>query len=266
MKAIKRNFIVPCIALWATVIVCLIGGARPWSDSGFEQGKFYALVGFALSAAVLAAIVSEFYRGARVIAKQTGKNLLASTYLLSRRNTRRYGGYLVHIGLLIIIVGLCGAAFNRNEEKEMGLHDKLAIGPYVLECQGFSQDSNLNYDSEFAMLDVSKNGNSVFQMSPEKRVYHASNQPQTMVAIHSTPFWDLYVVYEGVNPTTNQPIIKAFLNPLVGWIWGGFALLVFGTLFAIVPPITPATAALKAPARAGITTEAVATGHAEGGR
>jgi cytochrome c-type biogenesis protein CcmF len=265
MKAIKRNFIVPSIALWATVIVCLVGGARPWSDTGFEQGKFYALVGFALSAAVFAAIVSEFYRGGRVIAKQTGKNLLASTYLLCRRSTRRYGGYLVHIGLVIIIVGLCGAAFNRNEEKEMGLHDKLAIGPYVLECTGFSQDSNSNYDSEFAMLDVSKNGGSAFQMSPEKRVYHASSQPQTMVAIHSTPFWDLYVVYEGVNPTTNQPIIKAFLNPLVGWIWGGFALLVFGTLFAIVPPITPATASLRAPARVGATEPAVA-GRVEGGR
>jgi cytochrome c-type biogenesis protein CcmF len=248
------------------VIVCFAGGARPWSDTGFEQGKFYAMVGFALSAAVMVAILSEFYRGARVIAKQTGKNLLASTYLLSRRNTRRYGGYLVHIGLVIIIVGLCGAAFNRNVEKEMGLHDKMEIGPYVLEGQGFSQESNLNYDSEFATLDVQKGGQSVFQMSPEKRVYHASGQPQTMVAIHSNPFWDLYVVYEGVNPGTGQPIIKSFLNPLVGWIWGGFALLVFGTLFAIVPPITPATAALKAPARSGAAEPAVAAGTAQGGR
>jgi cytochrome c-type biogenesis protein CcmF len=265
MKAIKRNFIVPSIALWATVIVCLAGGARPWDESGFVQGKFYALVGFALSAAVFTAIVSEFYRGARVIVKQTGKNLLASTYLLCRRNTRRYGGYLVHIGLVIIIVGLCGAAFNKNVEKEMGLHDKMAIGPYVLECMGFSQDSNLNYDSEFAMLDVSKGGQTVFSLSPEKRAYHASGQPQTMVAIHSNPFWDLYVVYEGVNPGTGQPIIKAFLNPLVGWIWAGFALLVFGTLFAIVPPLTPATVALKAPARSATAEPAVA-GSVQGGR
>ncbi|UWZ83542.1 heme lyase CcmF/NrfE family subunit [Occallatibacter riparius] len=265
MRAIKKNFIVPVIALWATVIVCMVGGARPWDDTGFVQGKFYALVGFALSAAVMVAILSEFYRGARVIAKQTGKNLVAATYLLSRRNTRRYGGYLVHIGLVIIIVGLCGAAFNKNVEKEMGLHDKMEIGPYVLEGLGFSQDSNLNYDSEFATLDVQKGGKSVFQLSPEKRVYHASQQPQTMVAIHSNPFWDLYVVYEGVNPGTGQPIIKAFLNPLVGWIWGGFALLVFGTLFAIVPPLTPATAALKVPARAATAEPAVA-GSAQGGR
>jgi cytochrome c-type biogenesis protein CcmF len=131
----------------------------------------------------------------------------------------------------------------------MALHDKLVIGPYTLECTGFTQDSNPNYDSEFAVLDVSKGGKSVFQMTPEKRVYAASQQPQTMVAIHSVPGWDLYVVYEGTNPATNQPIIKAFLNPLVGWIWAGVALIVFGTVVALVPSLSPATASLRVPAR-----------------
>ena len=92
------------------------------------------------------------------------------------------------------------------------------------------QDSNLNYNSEYALLDVYKDGKKLFQMTPEKRVYLASGQPQTMVAIHSTPEWDLYVVYEGTNPDTGQPIIKAFLNPLVGWIWAGLVIMVFGTL------------------------------------
>lgn len=82
-------------------------------------------------------------------------------------------------------------------------------------------------------------------MSPEKRVYLASEQPQTMVAIHSVPSWDLYVVYEGTNPDTGQPIIKAFLNPLVGWIWAGLVVLVFGTFVALVPSLSPATAALR---------------------
>ena len=72
-------------------------------------------------------------------------------------------------------------------------------------------------------------------MTPEKRVYLASGQPQTMVAIHSVPSWDLYVVYEGTNPDTGQPIIKAFLNPLVGWIWAGLVVLVFGTLVRWCP-------------------------------
>jgi cytochrome c-type biogenesis protein CcmF len=266
MRAIRRNFVIPSIALWGTVIVALIAGVRPWkSDSSggeFQTGTFYALVAFALAAAVLTAIVSEFLRGAGVIAKQTGKNLFASLLLLTRRNTRRYGGYLIHIGLVIAIIGFAGAAFNRNVEQEMGLHSKMHIGPYDLECLGFSQDSNANYNSEFALLDVTSNGKPVkvlttsgftnLQMTPEKRVYLASQQPQTMVAIHSVPEWDLYVVYEGVNPDTGQPIIKAFLNPLVGWIWSGWVLMVIGSIVALMPSITPSTAALKVPARATV--------------
>ena len=92
-------------------------------------------------------------------------------------------------------------------------------------------------------------------MAPEKRVYLVTGQPQTMVAIHSTPEWDLYLVYEGTNPDTGQPIIKAFLNPLVGWIWAGLAILVFGTLITLVPNLSPATASLRVPASRPAPTE-----------
>jgi len=254
-RSIRRNFVLPSIALWATVIVCLAVGVRPWKNGAFDYGNFFALVALALAAGVLTAILSEFLRGAGVISRQTGRNLLVATWLLTRRNTRRYGGYIIHIGVVIIVVGLAGSAFNRNEEKELALHDKMAIGPYTLECVGFTQDSNLNYNSEYALLDVYKGGKKQFQMTPEKRVYLASEQPQTMVAIHSTPGWDLYVVYEGTNPDTQQPIIKAFLNPLVGWIWTGLAVLVFGTLVALVPSLSPATAALRVPAARAIPTQ-----------
>jgi len=231
------------------VIVCLAVGVRPWKDGAFDTGNFYALVDFALAVGVLTAILSEFLRGAGVIARQTRRNLLVATWLLTRRNTRRYGGYIVHIGVVIIVIGLAGSAFNRSVESELALHDKISIGPYTLECMGFTQDSNLNYNSEYALLDVYRGGKKQFQMSPEKRIYLVSGQPQTMVAIHSVPAWDLYVVYEGTNPNTGQPIIKAFLNPLVGWIWAGLAVLVFGTLVALVPSLSPVTAALRVPAR-----------------
>jgi len=246
-KSIRRNFVLPVISLWTTVIVCLVAGVRPWKDGAFSTGDFYALVAFAVSVAVLTAIFSEFLRGAGVISRQTGRNLFVATWMLTRRNTRRYGGYIIHIGVVVVVVGLAGAAFNTNTERELAMHDKLTIGPYTLECIGFTQDSNLNYNSEYAMLDVYRNGKKQFQMTPEKRVYLASDQPQTMVAIHSVPSWDLYVVYEGTNPDTGQPIIKAFLNPLVGWIWAGLMILVFGTLVALVPSLSPAAAALRAP-------------------
>ena len=197
-----------------------------------------------------------------MIARQTGKNLAASMYLLTRRNTRRYGGYIIHIGVVIVVIGLAGAAFNRKPEKELALHDKMSVGPYTLECVGFTQDSNANYNSDYALLDVYRNGKKQFQMAPEKRVYLASQQPQTMVAVHSVPSWDLYVVFEGTNPDTGQPIIKAFLNPLVGWIWAGVVLMVLGTLLALVPSLTPATASPRVPA---CTTRACRT-RAEGWR
>jgi cytochrome c-type biogenesis protein CcmF len=240
LRSIRRNFVLPVIALWVTVAVCLAAGVRPWRNGGLDQGSFYALVAFALSAAVLTAIMAEFVRGARVIAKQSGRNLFLSMALLIRRNTRRYGGYIVHIGVVIVVVGFAGAAFNRNVESEMALHGRISIGPYTLECAGFTQDSNANYDSEYALLNVYEGGKKLFQITPEKRVYLVSEQPETMVAIHSVPGWDLYVVYEGTNPDTGQPIIKAFLNPLVGWIWAGLVLMVLGTLVALVPSQKPA--------------------------
>ena len=267
-KAIKRNFVLPVIALWVTVIVCLAVGVRPWKDGALDQGSFYAVVAFAVAAAVLTAIIAEFLRGAGVISRQTNRNLLAATWLLTRRNTRRYGGYIVHIGVVVVVIGLAGSAFNRSIESEMGLHGTMQIGPYTLEQVGATEDSNPNFDSDYAMLNVyngSRRAKTLefegfqsyvipifrivpLQMTPEKRVYLASQQPQTMVAIHSLPEWDLYVVYEGTNPDTGQPIIKAILNPLVGWIWFGLVVIVFGTFVALVPSLTPATAALRVPA------------------
>jgi cytochrome c-type biogenesis protein CcmF len=239
-KSIRRNFVLPVTALWVTVVVCLLAGVRPWHDGALDQGHFYALVAFALAAGVLTAVLSEFLRGAGVIARQSGRNYFASMFLLIRRNPRRYGGYFVHIGVVIVVIGLAGSAFNRNVENEMALHDKILIGPYTLENVGATQDSNENYSTEYAQLDVYKGGKKQFQMTPERRVYLASGQPQTMVAIHSVPAWDLYVVYEGTNPDTGQPIIKAFLNPLVSWLWAGVLLMIFGTLVALTPGQKPA--------------------------
>ena len=254
-RSIRRNFVLPTIALWTTVIVCLAVGVRPWAGGVYNRGHFFALIAFALCAAVTTAILSEFLRGARVISRQTGKNLAVATWLLTRRNTRRYGGYIVHLGVVVVIVGLAGSAFNRSQTAELGLHSKLNIGPYTLDCVGFTQDSNLNYDTEYALLDVYRDGKKQFQMAPQKRLYLASGQPETMVAIHSNPAWDLYVVYEGTNPDTGRPIIKAFLNPLVGWIWFGLVVIVFGTLVALVPNLSPATAALRVPASRAVPAE-----------
>jgi len=244
-KSLRRNFIWPGIGFLATAAVCLIAGMRPWED----EGKFYSLMTFSLAVAVIVAIVSEFWRGAVVVRRQTGKNLLSASLLLVRKSTRRYGGYIVHFGLAVIFIGFAGYAFNTSAEKPMAAGNTMQVGPYTLKNLGNTQQSNPEYDSEYSLLDVYRNGKKVLDqpMAPEKRVYAVNGQPQTMVAIHSTLRWDLYVVYEGTDQTTGLPMIKAFLNPLVIWIWIGLSVVVFGTLVALVPSLSPARAPIAVP-------------------
>ena len=234
--SLKRNFTIPVIAALATAIMVMIFGVKPWEDAA----HFYSLMAFSLAALVTTTIVSEFVRGGRVIARHTGQNLFTSMVTLTRRNTRRYGGYIVHFGVVVFVIGFAGAAFNQQKEQEMGFGDKMQIGPYTLVCDSYTQEENLNYSIEYAVLNVYKNGKPLAQMFPAKKFFKASQQPDTIVANHSTPKEDLYVIYAGKNFDTDRPIIKAFINPLVMWIWAGVWILIFGTVVAMVPPMTAA--------------------------
>jgi cytochrome c-type biogenesis protein CcmF len=238
LRSIRRNFILPSIAMAVTAVALIAGGLRPWNDGDDMQSTLFSLVAFTLSAGVITAIVEEFLRGANVVRTQTGKNIFSSILLLTRRNTRRYGGYIIHFGIVVMFIGIAGGAFNQAREMEMSYGDTLSIGPYQLICRSITQDSKPEYDTDFAVLDVTRNGKYITQLSPEKRVYFAGSdheQSSTIVALHSTAQADLYTVFEGKNPDTGRPIIKVFLNPLIAWIWIGVVIVVAGTFIALVP-------------------------------
>jgi cytochrome c-type biogenesis protein CcmF len=249
LRSIRRNFILPSIAMGVALVVLLLVGVRPWKAGDDWQATLFSLVTFTLAAGVITAITAEFLRGANVVRAQTGKNLLGSTILLVRRNTRRYGGYLVHFGIVVMFIGIAGGAFNQSHEQEMSFGDTLTLGQYRLVCESYTQDSNKNYDTEYALLDVFRGGKKITQLAPEKRFYHASQTSSTMVALHSTLASDLYVIYEGRNPDTDKPIIKVFINPLMNWIWIGVGIVVFGTFVALVPNLTRTAARAAAEAR-----------------
>ncbi len=259
LRAIRRNFVLPCIAIVATAVVLMLCGLHPWQDDD-ATGSIYALVCFSLGAGVITAISAEFLRGAGVVRTQTGKNIAASALLLTRRNTRRYGGYLIHFGIVVLFIGLAGSAFNQSKEVEMGFGDSLQLSGYKVVCQSFSQDSNANYDTDYALLDVTHTGGlfksaAPFRLTPERRVYFPDTdhaQPSTVVAIHSTLASDLYIVFEGRNPDSGRPIIKVFLNPLVNWIWIGVGIVIFGTIIALVPSLKPGERRAEAAAVAGV--------------
>jgi len=243
LESLKRNFLWPAVGALATGALLVILGLHPWQDASY----FYSLMTIMLSVLVALTVISEFVRGGRVIGRHTGQNLLASMVQLAHRNTRRYGGYIVHFGVIVIMIGFAGSAFNQDKEQEMGFGDKMTIGPYTLVCRSYTQDDNPNYGSEWAVIDVFKGGKQIDTLYPERRFYKASQQTSTMPRVRSTIKEDLYLVYEGLNQDTGRPILKAHLNPLVGWIWVGVWIMIAGTVVALIPNAVPVRVA--APAR-----------------
>ena len=251
-ESLKRNFLWPVVGALAAGVLLIALGVRPWK----EMAYFYSLMTVMLSVLVALTVGSEFVRGGRVIARHTGQNLLASMVQLVHRNTRRYGGYIVHFGVIVIMIGFAGAAFNQDKEQEMGYGDKVQIGGYTLVCQSYTQEDKPNYGSEWAIIDVYKGGKQIDTLYPEQRFYKASQQTSTMVANRSTMKEDLYLVYEGRNLDTGRPIIKVHLNPLVMWIWVGVWIMIVGTVIALIP----SAAAVRVAAPARVRAEAVTTG------
>jgi cytochrome c-type biogenesis protein CcmF len=251
-ESLKRNFSIPAAAAAAVAITLIAFGMRPWQ----EQSALYSLMTICLAVLVTVTVFSEFVRGGRVIARHTGQTLLGGMTRLAHRNTRRYGGYIVHFGVALVMIGLAGSAFNQDKEKEMGYGDSMQVGAYTLTCRSYTQDDKPNYRSEWAILDVTDNGKPLTTLYPERRFYKASQQMATMVANRSTLKEDLYVVYEGVNEDTGRPIIKVHLNPLVMWIWIGWLTMVGGTVLCMVPDATRVPLAATAPVRATAAVQA----------
>jgi cytochrome c-type biogenesis protein CcmF len=252
--SIKRNFAFPTTLAVTVGIVLAVLDARNWLAStpgagisgwlsSIELSRFYSWLAFVLGTLVTGTIASEFFRGGRVLQSKLNTNIVFAIYHLMRRNMRRYGGYVVHLGIVVIMIGVAGLAFNKDQEQEMAVGDKLKIGHYELVGQEYTQDDNANYASEAALLDVYKDGKFITRLNPERRAYKASGgQPSTIPAKRSTLGEDLYVIYAGLNPDTGHPIIKAFVNPLVSFVWLGVLITAFGTGLAMVPNAAPITA------------------------
>src|SRR6202790_759796 len=135
-ESLKRNFLWPTVGAIAVALFLMITpqrwgapfGLKPWQDVAY----FYSLMAIGLSVLVTLTIASEFYRGGKVIVGHTGQGMFASMVQLTHRNTRRYGGYIVHFGVVVVIIGFAGSAFNQDKEQEMGYGDKMTIGSYTL--------------------------------------------------------------------------------------------------------------------------------------
>jgi cytochrome c-type biogenesis protein CcmF len=197
-----------------------------------------ALLGFALCAFVLATIVQEFGRGMLSRHRATGESAPVALLNLIRRNNRRYGGYIVHLAMLLIGAGVIGSQiYQQQTQATLGPGQSVTLGGYTLTANGIQTSNPPGVQTIHAIVSV--NGQ---DLRPEKQFFdNFPQQPSTRVALRSTPAEDLYVVlagWDGDGPTANVSL-AVFINPLVSWIWAGGVLLLFGTVVTLWPTPVP---------------------------
>jgi cytochrome c-type biogenesis protein CcmF len=228
LESLRRAFLWPMAA----------GAAVAAGLAGFGVRNFYALISFALCTFVAVTILIEFYKGARAIQGKTGANLLVSMVELTHRNTPRYGGYLVHMGVVLMFIGFTGKAFDKDTTVEVTPGTVVTLGSYQLRTHPVVNEQNENYISEALPIDVSKNGEDLGVLSPEHRVYIASKQPTSEVAIRRRLNEDLYLNFAGMSADNQRAVLQAYVFPLVSWIWIGYWVVLIGTLICLTPAKT----------------------------
>jgi cytochrome c-type biogenesis protein CcmF len=224
--SLQRAFRWPTLMMALTITGLLAAGVR----------HFYALISFGLCAFVTATILMEFFKGSRAIAVRDRLNPILAMVELTHRNTRRYGGYLVHMGVVLMFVGFTGAAFNKDTTVEVTLGQQFDIGRYHLEVRKIEDGGNENYQWQRAVVAAFKNGQFLGELRPERRVYLASEQPTSEVAIRRRLNEDLYLNFASMSQTdASKAVIQAYVFPLVSWIWVGFWVMLVGTIVCLIP-------------------------------
>lgn len=233
-ETLRSNFSIPLIATLLSVpALYALGNRQP---AGF--------IGFAALVFVFAGIVQEYVRGVRARRQATGEALPAALVNLVRRNGRRYGGYVVHIGVLLIALGIIGNEFYQHEDQaNLKVGESIAIANYTLTYRGLTPDQGPNYIEYTAQLDLARNGKPLGQILPTKNLYNKNQeQPMTEVGLRPGPLEDVYVVLAGFDNMGETASFKVYVNPLMSWMWIGGAVIILGVLLSTWPRRSPAAA------------------------
>jgi len=240
-RNLRRNFAVP-VLMGGGVVVAFLG-------LGVRDG--WALATFGISTFVLTIIAIEFWKGTRARARIEGEGLIPAVLHLIGRNRRRWGGYIVHVGVVLVFTAFAGRAFEQEVRKGMDPGDTVTVASpfghtYTLTYEGMSSSREGNFDRWVALLSVEKDGSPAGALSTERRFYRVNRQTVTEVGIRSTPLEDLYVILadvedmEGVvanDPDAQRIVAQVMVNPLVGWIWYGGVIITVGALIALWPGV-----------------------------
>src|SRR5580704_14509432 len=223
VESLRKNFQWPGIGMLVVVAGLFLGGMR----------YPYSIISLGLCFFVAATIVLEFFRGSRAISEKTNVGLIPAMIELTHRNTRRYGGYLVHMGIVLMFIGWSGHPFNQTAVGEVNKGDIMRVGAYTLKVADLTQGETADYQWDTAILEVSKDGKSLGILEPTRRFYKIAQQGTAEVALRTRLNEDLYINYAA--RVGEKATLQAYVFPLVTWIWVGVVVLIGGTFVCLVP-------------------------------
>ena len=236
---LRRQFAVPATTGGLTLLVLLVGGMR----------DLYALLAIALGGFVAATIAQEFARGTRARHRQYAEVYPLAFARLLGRNRRRYGGYIVHTGIVILFVAFAGMAFKTETEATLRPGESASLRSpyghtYTFTHLGISQYDALNRQITAATVEVRRNGKPIGFLTPEKRQHvdglgRPTFQPSTEPSIMSMLREDIYTVLGGTVNGTEQAVFRFTINPLVWWVWYGGMIVALGGLIVMWPGGSP---------------------------
>lgn len=240
--------------LWPGVAGLIVGGTvvalgvRIWSSG----------ICFALSGLVLGTIVQEFWRGARVRQSNTGTDVFTALVGLVGRNKRRYGGYIIHVGFVLMLLGFAGAAFQQEKTVLLKPGAQASIGHYTVRVDKLSVTDDGQKQMTTTHVTAFKDGKEFDKMYPARWAFRKhEGEPTTEVAIHRGFAEDLYLVQAGTDLGTQTVSLHIVVNPLVNWIWAGCGVLALGTFIALLPEQVVAFAVAGVPAGVVSTTSLI---------
>ena len=217
LRALTRVSTVPVAGASVVVIALLIAGV----DS------IGALVAFGLCAFTALSVVTEFVRGGRVYRKREKISWIPAVGRTLMRNRRRYGGYVVHLGVVLIVLGVAGGTFRTERDAHLREGASMRVGDYRLVYEDLEESRNAEKQIAVTTIGVFKGDERVTTLRPQRNLHFAQEQWQSEIAIRTTPIEDLYVVTTTIDPD-GAASIRAFVNPLTWWIWAGAIVMAAG--------------------------------------
>jgi len=226
LGSLRRNLLFPsALALLGGLLLFLIGIRSIAVVLGVMGALF-----------VVGSVLVEFYRGTRARQEVAGESLPQAFLTLLLRNRRRYGGFIVHVGVALVVIGIAfSSSYQAEKEQTIKVGETLEVGEYRLRFDGLSAAQGPTYTKVEALFSATNNGKSLGELRPALRFYEREQNPIGEVDYRIGLFEDLYVILGRVEQDGSQATIKALVNPMVSWIWLGGAVMALGGLLALWP-------------------------------